>query len=514
MKRHHFKLIRSLPAVALIGAQLASGSLRAQDTNTAEVIKQLQQRIEELEHKVQALETNQPQAVPTNQDNSAARIESLDQKIKTLEQNEQADAEAAEARAKAGPIITLDGSGFTMASSNQDFRVNLGGVLQVDSRTFFHDSGQVGNDAFLLRRARPILDGTVFRDFDFLFVPDFGGTTVQIFDAWVNYRYSEALQLQAGKMKVPVGLEQLQQDRDILFNERSMVTDLVPNRDVGFELHGKLFSDRIEYAAGIFTGVGDARLSSNTAFQDDKSFSGRLFLNPFKTVDAPALTGFGVGMAGGYESTQATNTTGLPNTTGGTLPGFTTDGQQQFFAYNPTNKSTVVAAGNHYRLSPQGQYLYGPLGIFGEYVISDQDVSRTGAGKQPSADLRNWAWEVTGSWVLTGENASFVGGIVPRHPFAPASGNWGALQLVARYSQLNVDPGAFPMFSDPATSARTATEWAAGLNWYLNRNIRIDASYSHTWFNGGGANTTTTAAPGIVTRRPEDVLFTRLQLAF
>lgn len=513
MKHQQTRMLRAFFISALIGAQPVVGNLRAQDTNTMEVIKQLQQRIDELEHKVKSLEENQPHAAPTNQDNSAARIEALDQKVKTLEQNQVIEAEAAEARAKAAPQITLGENGFTMSSSNQDFRVNLGGVLQVDSRTFFHDAGQVGNDAFLLRRARPILDGTVFRDFDFLFVPDFGGTTVQIFDAWMNYRYNDALQLQAGKMKAPVGLEQLQQDRDILFNERSLVTDLVPNRDVGFELHGKLFDGTVNYAAGIFSGVGDARLSSNASFQDDKSFAGRLFLQPFKTVDAPALEGFGVGMAGSYDSTQTTNTTGLPNTTGGTLPGFTTDGQQQFFAYNPTNKSTVVASGNHWRISPQGQYLYGPFGMFGEYVISDQDVSRTGSGKQPRADLANSAWEITGSWVLTGENASFVGGIVPRHNFDPVSGGWGALQLVGRYAQLNVDRDAFPNFADPATSARSATEWAVGLNWYLNRNIRFDTSFSHATFDGGGSSKSTTV-PGVVTRRPENVLFTRLQLAF
>ena len=50
----------------------------------------------------------------------------------------------------------------------------LHGVLQVDNRSFFDDSGIQGNDGFLLRRARPILQGTLYRDFDFIFVPDFG----------------------------------------------------------------------------------------------------------------------------------------------------------------------------------------------------------------------------------------------------------------------------------------------------------------------------------------------------
>jgi len=95
---------------------------------------------------------------------------------------------------------------FSFGSADGNFAINLRGVLQLDSRTFFKDGGIKGNDGFLLRRARPIIEGTVFRDFDFVFIPDFGGSTPQIFDAYLNYRYSRGLQAQLGKFKSPVGL--------------------------------------------------------------------------------------------------------------------------------------------------------------------------------------------------------------------------------------------------------------------------------------------------------------------
>jgi len=514
MKKNRTVIYRILLVSALLGAHLTAVTARGQETNTLEIIKQLQSRIDALEQKLKAIEDDKERAAQTktNEVKATQQIEELNLKVTTLENDRAVDQAANAARAKTAPQISIGPQGFYIGSSNRDFAVRLGGVLQADSRTFFHDAGIVGNDSLLLRRARPILEGTVFRDFDFLFVPDFGGSTVQIFDALVNYRYSPALQLQAGKFKVPVGLEQLQADRDILFNERALPTDLVPNRDIGFELHGDLFDGTVSYAAGIFNGVGDARLSSNASFQDDKSFAGRLFFRPFKTASIPPLQGLGLGVGGDYAGSQATNTLGLPATTGGTLPGFTTDGQQQFFAYNPTNKATVVASGDHWHVSPQGYYYYGPLGILGEYVVSDQGVSRTGTGHQPFARLENTAWEVTGSWVLTGEDAAYAGGVNPRHPFNPSHGDWGAWQLVGRYSQLDVDSKAFPNFADPATSARSITEWAAGINWYLNRNVRVDLSFSHERFNGGGG--TATSAPGIVTRRAENVLFTRVQLAF
>jgi phosphate-selective porin OprO/OprP len=494
--------------------------VRGQDTNTTELIKQLQKRIDELEQKVQALEGSKPAGATTNDSLARQQIEELDQKVKVLERNRELDQEAAEAKAKEAPRITVGDQGFSLSSANGNFGLQFRGVLQVDSRTFFEDHGTVGNDAFLLRRVRPILQGTVLRDFDFLFVPDFGTSnnggnggstpTPQIFDAYLNYRYNEALQIQGGKFKGPVGLEQLQADRDILFNERALATDLVPNRDLGFALHGDLFKGVASYSAGIFNGVGDARSSSLSAYQDNKAFEGRVFFQPFKKTSVTALQGFGFGLGGSYQRDQGTNTLSLPNNTGGSLAGYATVGQQQFFAYNPTNRS-VVADGQHWRLSPQGYYYYGPFSLLGEYVISDQEVSLAGAGPKTSAFLANTGWQVQGGWVLTGEDATY-GTIVPRQSFDPRNGGWGAFQVVARFSELDIDHAAFPLFSDPTTSAHSAKEWAIGLNWYLNRNIKVSTSFSHTDFDGGGGKGS--SPPASVTRQSENVLFTRVQLAF
>ena len=498
---------------ALVGLQSTVLDLRADDTNTVELIKQLQKRIEELEQKVQVLEHGKGPGVEAHDAKAQEHLEALDQKVKALEREKALEQEASEAKAKEAPKISLGQQGFSFGSPNGNFAVQLKGVVQMDSRTFFNDPAVVGNDSLLMRRVRPILQGTVFRDFDFLLVPDFAPTSgPQIFDAYVNYRYSPELQFQAGKFKVPIGLEQLVLDRDTLFNERSLVTALVPNRDVGFELHGDLFDGRVSYAAGIFNGTSDGANSGNVDFAGDQAYIGRLFFQPFKQASAAVLQGFGFGVAGSYETMSATNTAGLSATTGGTLPGYFTDGQQQFFAYNPADKAVVVADQNHWRLSPQAYYYYGPFGLLGEYVISDQQVRRTVVAPFRSTHLDNTAWEVTASWVLTGEEAAYAGGVIPRRLFNPAEGGWGALQLVGRYAELDIDPAAFPSFADPNTSAHSAGAWSVGLNWFLNRNVLLKTSFSHTTFSGGGGKGS--SAPANVTQKPESVLFTRIQLAF
>ena len=428
------------------------------------------------------------------------QIDALDQKVRVLERKRELDQDASVEVAKAAPRITIGNNGLIASSGDTNFVFALHGLLQVDNRSFFRDGGIVGNDSFLLRRARPIFQGTVYRDFDFLFVPDFGGSTVQIFDAYLNYRYQPWLQLRAGKFKTPVGLEQLQSDAVTSFNERSLATALTPNRDIGFQLWGDIADGRLSYAIGIFNGVADGRNSSNADFEDHHEFAGRLFAQPFKKSGPAFLKGLGVGIAGSWGNVSS-NATGLSN-------GFLTDGQQTFFSYT----NNVVALGNHWRLSPQAYYYYGPLSLLGEYVISDQRVQRNVGANVFTADLQNTAWQISAGWVLTGEDASYTG-ITPRHPFDLSSGQWGAFQIVGRFAELDLDKATFPTFANPGVSAQAAQSWAVGLNWYLNKNIRVNASYERTDFTGGGASKATTA-PGIVTRQPEQTLFTRLQLAF
>lgn len=422
------------------------------------------------------------------------RLQQLEQQVKILERKGELDKEAAAEKAKGTPTVSIGSSGLVATSGDTNFSFGLRGLLQVDNRTFIHDGGIQGNDGFVLRRARPIFQGTVFRDFDFQFTPEFGGSTVQIIDAHLNYRYAPWLQLRAGRFKVPIGLELLQSDSVTFFNERALPTSLVPSRDVGFQLWGEVGGGVLSYAVGVFNGVGDARSTGNSDFDDNREFAGRLFLQPFKNSQTAAVRGLGFGVGGSWGDYSLASATGLPNGNG-----YVTDGQQQFFAYT----NTVVASGEHWRLAPQGYYYLGPFSLLGEYTISSQNVRRNVAPFE-SANLQNTGWQVAAGWVLTGEDATFTG-VMPRNAFDPHNCKWGAFQVAGRYAELDIDDDTFPLFANPLASATKAQSWSAGLNWYLNKNLTIKASYARTTFDGGGS---------VVTRQPEQVFFTRMQLAF
>ena len=139
-------------------------------------------------------------------------------------------------------------------------------------------------------------------------------------------------------------------------------------------------------------------------------------------------------------------------------------------------------------------------GKLGEYVQSSHEVRRV----ENSATLDNEACHAAASWVLTGEDNSFKR-IKPKRPFEPSQGQWGAVELVARFSALDFDDNAFPTYADPTKAVASVETVGAGVNWYLTENIRASLDYEQGSFEGGGA---------AGDRPDEQVLFARWQVAF
>ena len=135
----------ALLVVAVLGAPFAMLTLRAEDTNTVELIKQLQRRIEELEQKVKVLEKDKGPGEAATDAKAKEHLEALDQKVKVLEQEKALEQEASEAKAKEAPKVSIGEEGFNFSSAKGDFAVQLKGVFQVDSRTYFDNPATTGN---------------------------------------------------------------------------------------------------------------------------------------------------------------------------------------------------------------------------------------------------------------------------------------------------------------------------------------------------------------------------------
>ncbi|HEX4872860.1 MAG TPA: porin [Nevskiaceae bacterium] len=430
--------------------------------------------------------------------------EALDQRLRILERQLELAREDQAAKAKDATTTRFDERGLSVKKG--DFEFKLRGTAQADLRFFLDDSAPRSNDTLILRRLRPNFEFALGQLASFRLQPEFAGDATTVIDAHVDLRFTPAANIRVGLQKPPVGLERLVSASSLEFIERGFATELAPSRDLGVLLHGDLLGGTLNYGLGYFNGAPDGRNAPTTDGDNRKELAARLFAEPFKN-DVGALQGLGFGLA----YTQG-NKLGEGNNF---LPRYRTAGQNVFFQYQAATAASgttaatpgVLASGEHLRLSPQFTFYRGAFGLLGEYITSEQEVTRGSA----AGSFEHEAWNLYATYALTGEDASFRGIARPAQPFALGTSGWGAVELALRYGVLTLDDQVFvgdaaTRFANPASSAREASSYTVGINWYLTSNAKLVLNYSNTGFEGGAA--------GGADREDEKALFTRFQVAF
>jgi len=430
------------------------------------------------------------------------RLEELDQEVKILKRQQELDKETTAAKPKP-PVLQADDKGFGFKSADGNFAVRVGGQAKADGLFYLEDDTKRFNDTFTISSARLVLQGTVYKQFDFTVSGEFGGSSPALWDSFVEWKHWPALKVRAGRYKQPFSVERLQADTATAFTSLGLPSQLTPNRDVALQLSGDILDGVLGYAVSIGNGVADAA-SGNGDNGDDKELTGRLWVSPFKTTDIEPLQGLSLGLAASYGIQDG-------QTNAANLGSYRTAGGNTFFSYQSGGTNASFATGDRVRLSPQFAYYYGRLGLIGEYVISSQEIQRPAPGRQDT--LRHDAWQVVGSFALTDDKPSYRG-ITPKKPFSLKDGTWGAFEVVGRFGVLDIDNDTFlgdgaTRFANPSTQASKATSWGVGLNWYLNRNVRLFLDYDQTKFDGGAG---TVAA--VTDRQIEHFLSTRFQVVF
>jgi phosphate-selective porin OprO/OprP len=128
------------------------------------------------------------------------------------------------------------------------------------------------------------------------------------------------------------------------------------------------------------------------------------------------------------------------------------------------------------------------LYVAGEYYRLDVDRTAVGSSVSPFNPSFS-GWYVQGAWTLTGErhvwnsgNGGFRGIFQPRRPFNLKAGGWGAWEIAARYSVLDLDDEAGAAgAATPPGGIRGGRQRIAtvGLNWYPNSVLRFLFDYQH-----------------------------------
>ena len=182
----------------------------------------------------------------------------------------------------ARPLAYQPGKGFTFTSPDARFQLSLGGRGQ-----FFYmylDRDDVNGPAKevsqqRVRRFKVYMSGYAFtKKLTYRVQVDLAKSTQILDDGWINYRFADEAQLQAGQFKMPFSRGELTGDGVLQFVDRANAVDAFkPSYDVGLMLHGKTPGGKLAYQAGLFNGTGQG----GTRTTNSGAWAARAVFHPF-----------------------------------------------------------------------------------------------------------------------------------------------------------------------------------------------------------------------------------------
>ncbi|HYN06723.1 MAG TPA: porin [Vicinamibacterales bacterium] len=282
-------------------------------------------------------------------------------------------------------------------------------------------------------------------------------------DVYINYRQFDAVQVQAGKFKLPFSLDENTGATNLDFAYRSLIAShLAPGRDRGWMVHGRVANRILRYEAGVFEHDGrNARPRNPERVFGDRTIAVRVGVQPFRTSKTP-LEDLLVGVAM-TRSDLSGLAVGLPGLRARTPLDL------EFF------ESDVWIKGRRERRGYEVRWRPGPVGLKAEYIkVTDERLEQSVEDTDLSPFLAK-GWYVSGTVALTGEKKA-DGLDAPKRPFG--RGGIGAVEVGMRLEEITY--GSVATDDEPSTSPRADVipgnadrVTTFGVNWYLNRWIKV-----------------------------------------
>ncbi|MDF1701137.1 MAG: porin [Planctomycetota bacterium] len=260
-----------------------------------------------------------------------------------------------------------------------------------------------------------------------------GFTGLDFADLFVEWSGLHALGRDApvfrvGQVKEPITLDWMNNAKWPTFAERGMVTtSIVPNRTPGIRLHGNGFGRRLSYQLGAFL-VGESRLTTNRQSDDAWAVTGRVTGLPWVSKRQPnRLLHLGLSGSHRWKLDRVQYASKLE----------TWRGPEAISTGEINAKSVTVGAAEAF-------YQEGRFSVLCEGAITH--VRRSDGGT-----TNFWGGYIQASYFLTGPGINYsrgfgvFGRVKPRCTiFCPAKRGWGAFEVAARYSVLDLDSGPLP----------------------------------------------------------------------
>lgn len=387
-------------------------------------------------------------------------------------------AEAAKSPEKDVKISMVPAPKFETADGEYSFKV--GGFAQVDGY-LSHDDRRDHPDGTNIRRARLNVAGNITKDFKYKIENDFAGNASGITDAYLEYTGFDPVSLTVGQFKEPFGLDTLTSDLFTTFNERGLTHAFSPDRRIGVMLSTYGKEDGFGAWSAALGGFGSSTGSTASTDDEAKDVTGRLTWAPYSA--AAQTLHFGV--AGSYR---------VPDSSADSFTFSSRAENQLTTAAADLAVSTGAIAGvdSVSLLGLEAAGVYGPFSLQGEYVMADVDSDARG---NPTFD----GYYVEASYFLTGESRNYnpkagrFERVSPKWNFKPSAGQWGAWQVAARYSELDLN--------DALVSGGQVNDITLGLNWIPHPNLAFKANY--IWSDTDNAAVTPNDDPEIFLLRAQ-----------
>ena len=424
----------------------------------------------------------------------------------------------------AQPRVVQNAAGhFALQSPDGRYSIGFAGVVQFDAGDYLNFSPRsrvVGPQELSTgvnsRRARVGVAGTLAGDWSYAFIYDGGNsqdsTAKGIETAQIVYGGFRGVALELGYSNTFFTLDQATSSNDLLFLERASPSNIATAFNTGdnrSNLGVRFFGDRY-WLGGYLTGpaVGD----SHTNVGERLGAFERGAVQVLKGPDYSLHLGVGVD-----ELIDAP-------TSGANTPQTLTLSDQPELRIDPTtllNTGTIGTVAHPidggYVLDLETAATWRGLFWQGEYY--HYDVGRQGL---PSAGFDGAYGQV--SWTLTGEahrynpQAGAYYRILPTHPFSLKDGGFGAVELAARLSYVDLDSRFDPrvaLSADPqAIDGGRQTGVSLGLNWYPNDLLRFMVDYNHVDYVKANGAAVTGAPLGAAVGAKADSLAVRGQVVF
>ena len=452
--------------------------------------------IEELKQEIDALK-QQVQLVPALEE----KILELEKKLAALV--EEAEREGARLEQdKKKRLTAYYRDGFFLATADETFRLQIGGVLHFDTRVF-GGGDEATPGGFDIRRGRYDFRGTLYgADLEHQFRLQIEmADTPYLRNAYWIFRFSPAFALQLGQFKSPTGgADWMTEEAQINFIEYSIHPPVTPFFDRGFNTHWSFANRKVQANLALVTGVGSDFEVPQGDLDSHKDIAARVMLAPWMGATGSALEGLRV--AGSAQQGLAS----IRARQGGETGYRTENYQSRWYEWKPATMDLERRT----RYGWEAHLIRGPLTVSYEWsrVEWDNLTSYTvGVGSLPGrahADVG----QIWVSYFLTGEQKTLDDVFSawrqpkPKKILSLKERTFGAWELVAKYSYKNASEELFDL--GILDGSRKGYAVTGGVRWIWNPKVRLMVDVNHLESTEGKGIVVEYADKGTTARRYVD----------